>query len=313
MKVWVLKAIVQKIVSFLPFRDNINYIFQKYVTKGVDLTDYYFFDRMVHAKAHIEGYAKYAKKPRPDSYLELGTGWYPVVPVSMFLVGVPVIYSVDISELITKDRLHRTLVKFTETYTANKLSDYIPFQEEKYKILENLLANWEQTALATILKQLNITYLLEDARSLSLPDSSVDLVSSNNTFEHIYPGILYPIVKDLMRVVSKSTGIMSHFVDMSDHFAHFDRSISIYNFLQFSDKQWAWIDNSIQPQSRLRFDDYLHMFKSLGVPITESTCWEGDVNLLTPLHLATQYRNIPLDRLAISHCHLVSVVGEELK
>jgi hypothetical protein len=59
MKKWILKAIVQKTISYMPFSSSINYVFQKYVTKGVYLTDEYFYDRLGHAKAHIEAYNKH--------------------------------------------------------------------------------------------------------------------------------------------------------------------------------------------------------------------------------------------------------------
>ena len=38
-----MKAIVQKTISYLPYSNRINYIFQKYVTKGINRTDNYFF------------------------------------------------------------------------------------------------------------------------------------------------------------------------------------------------------------------------------------------------------------------------------
>jgi len=38
---WMLKAVVQKLIAFFPQREKINYLLQKYVTKGVELTDTY--------------------------------------------------------------------------------------------------------------------------------------------------------------------------------------------------------------------------------------------------------------------------------
>jgi regulatory protein YycI of two-component signal transduction system YycFG len=99
MKKWKQKAIVQKIISYLPWSHQINYIFQKYVTKGVYLSEEYFLDRLGHAREHIKGYQKYAGKTIPNTTLEIGTGWYPIVPISFFLAGSDEIYSVDISFL----------------------------------------------------------------------------------------------------------------------------------------------------------------------------------------------------------------------
>jgi len=256
MKKWIQKAIIQKIISYLPFSKNINYFFQKYVTKGENLNDEYFLDRLEHAKEHLNYYNKFTGNAFPSSSLEIGTGWYPIVPISLFLVGSDKIYSVDISLLTSKKRIATTLEKFVESHNSGKLKAYIDYKNDRFEVIASILANLEKYDLDQILKTLKITYIIEDARKLSLADNSIDLVNSNNTFEHIYPEMLIPILKEFNRVVKKQNGVMSHFIDMSDHFAHLDKTINIYNFLQFTDKQWKWIDNSIQPQSRIRIYDY---------------------------------------------------------
>ncbi len=306
MKKWKLKAIVQKIISYLPFSHKINYIFQKYVTKGVYLSDEYFYDRLGHARDHLKGFQKYSYNSIPATCLEIGTGWYPIVPISFFLVGADKIYSVDISFLTSKERLHTTLQKFVECNKSGQLISYIDFLSDRFNIITNILADYEKFTLDEVLQKLNITYLIEDARKLSLPDDSIDLVNSNNTFEHIYPEILIPILKDFRRVVKKKGGVMSHFIDMSDHFAHFDKSINIYNFLQFSDKQWKWIDNSIQPQSRIRIYDYKKIYADLNIPISDESFRPGNLNELKSIPLDDKFANSPLEEIAKSHCHFIS-------
>jgi len=111
MKKWMIKAFVQKTISYLPSSHKINYIFQKYITKGVNLTDDYFYDRLGHARDHIKGFQKYSDKSIPATCLEIGTGWYPIVPVSFFILGADKIYSVDVSSLTSKERLRTTLTK----------------------------------------------------------------------------------------------------------------------------------------------------------------------------------------------------------
>ncbi len=306
MKKWIQKAIVQKTISYLPFSHNINYIFQKYVTKGVNLSDEYFYDRLGHGKEHLDAFKKYSGKAIPASSLELGSGWYPIVPISFFLVGVPKIYSVDISFLTSKQRLQTTLQRFVACHEAGKLKDYINFIPANYAVITDLLGNYEQYTLEEVLAKLNITYLIEDARKLSLADNSVELVNSNNTFEHIYPAILIPILKDFKRVVKKEGGVMSHFIDMSDHFAHFDKSINIYNFLQYTDAEWARIDNSIQPQSRHRVYEYKKIYAELQIPITAESNRPGNIDELKTIKLSPQYAGQALSENAISHCHFIS-------
>jgi len=306
MKKWKQKAIVQKTISYLPFGQNINYFFQKYVTKGENLNDEYFLDRLGHAKEHIHYYQKITGNSFPNSSLEIGTGWYPVVPISLFLIGSETIYSVDIKMLTSKERIVTTLKKFIECYESGKLTDFIEYIPERFEVIQSILADLEKYDLAQILQLLKINYLIEDARKLSLADNSIDLVNSNNTFEHIYPEILIPILKEFKRIVKKPNGVMSHFIDMSDHFAHFDKSINIYNFLQFSDKQWKWIDNSIQPQSRIRIYDYKKIYEDLNIPISELSLRAGNINDLKSVTLDSSFSNKSMEEIAVSHCHFVS-------
>ncbi|MFN4006709.1 MAG: methyltransferase domain-containing protein [Chitinophagaceae bacterium] len=254
MKKWILKAVLQKAITTLPAKQaaKVNLIFQKYVTKGLDLKDEYFYDRLGHAKAHLDAYKKYSDKKIPETCLELGTGWHPIVPISFFLTGATTIYSVDVTFLTSKENVIETINKILQSEQSGVLQEYLTYQQDKIEVLRAIVAQQNSYSLEQILHLLNITYLVEDARKLSLPDNSIDLINSNNTFEHIYPNILIPILKEFKRIVSKSGGVMSHFIDMSDHFAHFDNSITLYNFLRFSDSQWKWVDNTLQNQSRYK-------------------------------------------------------------
>lgn len=305
MKKWIQKAIIQKLISYLPGSYSINYFFQKYITKGVYLNDIYFYDRLEHAKTHLKSFQKYSNENVPRTSLEIGTGWYPVVPISFFLAGTDKVYSVDITFLTSKERIKTTLKKIIECKNEGKLKIYLDILPKRYEILEDLFINYEEYSLDKILEKLNLTYLIEDARHLSLASNSIDFINSNNTFEHIYPHILLSILNDFKRVIKKD-GVMSHFIDMSDHFAHFDKTINIYNFLKFSDTKWKWIDNSIQPQSRIRIFDYKQIYKTLNIPISEEAFRKGNLNELKSITLAEKYKDNPLEEIAKSHCHFIS-------
>ena len=305
MKKWIQKALVQKIISYFPASNKINYLFQKYITKGVYLKDIYFYDRLNHARVHLKSYQKYSNNQIPNISLEIGTGWYPVVPISFFLAGTNKIYSVDVTFLTSKERIRTALNKFIECHKLSRLKDYINIVPERFQILENILDNFEDYSLNEILNMLKLKYLIEDARNLSLKNDSVDFINSNNTFEHIYPSILIPILKDFKRVIRKD-GVMSHFIDMSDHFAHFDKSINIYNFLKFSDTKWKWIDNSIQPQSRIRICDYKKIYLDLKIPISEESFRKGNLKELESISLAKKHLEKPFEEIAKSHCHFIS-------
>lgn len=306
MKIWILKAFTQKIISFLPFRHQFNYFFQKYVTKGVYLTEEYFYDRLEHAKNHLDTFYNYSPNEPLTTCLELGTGWYPIVPISFFLCDVEKTYSVDITMLTSKDRIFNSIDKFKDAYNSGRLIDFLPkMSTTRFQQLMEI-RKMEEIELSELLKALKIEYKVGDARKINLQDNTVDLVNSNNTFEHIEPQILSEILKEFYRVMNKDKGVMSHFIDMSDHFAHFDKSITIYNFLKFSDFQWKCIDNAIQPQNRLRIYDYQQIYKDLAIPISKINSRSGNLEELKSVHLDKSFSCHPLEEVAISHSYFIS-------
>lgn len=296
---------VQKGISFLPQGHKINYLFQKYVTKGVLLSDEYFFDRLTHAQKHIGKYQEYYESLEGKRTLELGTGWYPVVPLSCFLSGAAQIYSVDITPLTNKEKLLTTLRYFVQEKA--QLGAYLAqISEERFKVLESCIAEAENLSYEDLLKKLHLKFEVKDARALDfLEDESIDLLHSNNTFEHVYAEVLPDILQEFARL-TKSNGLQSHFIDMSDHFAHADSSITIYNFLQFSPKRWKRIDNSIQPQNRLRFKDYLKIYEDLNLPVSETDYRPGSLEDLARVDLDESYKDYSPEELAISHGYVFS-------
>ena len=76
--------------------------------------------------------------------------------------------------------------------------------------------------------------------------------------------------------------------------------------MQFSDNQWKWIDNNIQPQNRLRFDDYKRIYLDLELPISEQSFREGNLNEVEITNIDKKYFHKPKEVIAISHCHLIS-------
>lgn len=304
MKKWVIKAIVQKLISYLPNSDKINYLFQKHVTKGVILSDEYFTDRLGHGIKHINAYKQH-KNAVFNSTLEIGTGWYPVVPVAMFLAGANKIVTIDITELTDTQKVITTLKMFIDYRKANKLPADITIIEERFKTIESIVNNSQSLQLKELFAELNITYLNCDARKLPFDKESFDLIHSNNTFEHIYEPILEGILKEFKRVLS-AKGLMSHFIDMSDHFAHADHSISIYNYLKYTAQQWKRIDNDVQPQNRMRICQYRDLYKKLSITIIEENLRPGNIDEAKSIKLSPPFNQFKIEDVAVSHGYIVS-------
>ncbi len=304
---WILKAIVQKTISFLPYSQRINYFFQKYVTKGVVLSDTYFEDRLGHARTHIRAYQTHAAGAPLRNTLELGAGWYPVVPLALYLYGAEKIRTADVTLLSNAQHFRTTIRKFLEYADAGKLDAYFPYRPDRLLRLRELLEQSTSTDFAGLTAAVHIEYLVQDARQLDLVDHSIDLAHSNNTFEHIYPGILLGILREFKRVV-RPGGIQSHFIDLSDHFAHFDPSITIYHFLQFSPFAWRYIDNSVQPLNRLRIPDYRRLYREAGLTIDAEELRPGSTEQLRQVPVHACFQGNTEEENAVSHAHLLSVM-----
>lgn len=303
MKKWVLKATIQKIISWLPGSHRINFWFQRNITKGVQLSDQYFDDKLQHAFDHLRFAKKHNIKPGFSS-LEIGSGWYPVVPICFYLAGAGRIISIDLNDLMSTQGIKETIQKFKAYQKTGRLKRFEPyFTTER---LGELMA-LDQSTLnrESLLIALGIELVVGDARKMDLKSNSLDIINSNNVFEHIYPAILKDILVEFKRVL-KPDGIMSHFIDMSDHFAHLDQSISIYNFLRFSNKAWHRIDNSVQPQNRCRLSDYEALYADLDISISEKEIREGSIKEVKATNLAEEYKGYSLEDLATSHAHIVS-------
>ena len=305
---WVLKALVQKGISLLPYSHRINYLFQRYVTRGVVLNENYFFDRIIHGRNHLEAYRKLTGSKSPNKTLELGSGWYPIVPIYLYLTGSNEIWSIDILDYSSIEGINKTIEMFINQIDAGLLyPETEGFIEQRIDNLRQKLDRGSATKIDALL-ELNIKQIIANAATTEFSSNYFDLIHSNNTFEHIPEAVLVNILKEFMRIL-KDHGAMSHFIDLSDHFAHFDHSISIYNFLRFSDFQWRIIDNSIQPQNRLRIADYHRILRKTDVNYEVFDFREGDFNALKSVRLHQRYAEYSMNDLAVSHCHFIATKG----
>lgn len=74
-------------------------------------------------------------------------------------------------------------------------------------------------------------------------------------------------MKEAKRILKKD-GTAIHFIDLSDHFQHQNKSITSINFLRYSEKGWDNIaGNEFAYCNRLRASDYLALFEESGFDV----------------------------------------------
>ncbi|MCH8330667.1 MAG: hypothetical protein IH946_04690 [Bacteroidetes bacterium] len=302
MKLWVIKAVTQKVISFLPFSHSINRFFQRYVSKGLILTEQLFEDKLNHCREHFDHFKKFGEQ-QELRVLEIGTGWYPVVPIGMYLYGAESIMSVDIEGLLKRNNVWHTIAMFIQWADKGILArSFGEYDKERLEYLRQM----KHDDLTVILDELKIDYVVGDIMKNN-SDFKASLIISNNTFEHINPNKLVGILNEFRRRAIPGA-IMSHAIDMSDHFSHLDKSISEYNFLRFSDNAWKWVDNSIQPQNRMRVNEFKAVYDDVGLPIIHETRIEGNRSAMNSIKLDGRFSKYDPEDVAVIHCTLVSKI-----
>jgi hypothetical protein len=214
----------------------------------------------------------------------------------MYLHGAAKIYTADINSLLSNERVKLTCEKYIHYFKNNKLPYLLSdINEGRISALENLINSNDINSWKEVL---NISIIVDDI--LKFTNEKIDLIHSNNTLEHINKETLKKIFKHFNTIIAHNGG-MSHFIDMTDHFCHFDKSITPYHFLKYSDKAWNLIDNGIQPQNRLRINEYRNIFSSTGWNIIEEQGFESYQRNGEPLKIHSKFKEICNEDLFKTH------------
>jgi hypothetical protein len=99
--------------------------------------------------------------------------------------------------------------------------------------------------------------------------------------------------------------VLSSRIDLSDHYSHFDDSLSPYNFLRYSDRTWSRLNSSLLHQNRLRRPDYVSAFERAGFTVVAEKPWRPGDEL--PDDLAPRFRSYDPEDLAVVGLRIVAV------
>lgn len=305
---WLLKAVVQGAISVLPGHHRLNALFQQHVTGSLELSEATFGAKLRACGDHLARFREVRGTERPPrSVLELGTGWYPIVPIGLALAGVEEVTTVDISPLIDARRTQRTFEFFAAAIQSDGLRDVLRELEPDRvaSVIAAARGNRPQTCQAT-LARLGVRTKVGSAGTLRLEQGSMDLLVSNNTLEHVPPAALEEILAELRRL-SAPRAVMDHVIDISDHYAHFDASISEFNYLRYSTPAWRLFNNRLQYQNRLRAPDYRRLIEKAGFRVTAEEAERGAPEELARIRLAPEFRHYAHDDLLSVRTRITAV------
>lgn len=261
---WELKAAIQFSISCLPYGRTIYRRLQDVTGLcRLDIRDQYSMKRSLLRRIIKQGLPIEARV-----FLEVGTGWYPVLPILLSLLGAKQVITVDLNPWLSARSLLDTVKGFLEIADDVAEDFELPVADVKAQLraVEALCTHNGQSP-AAILETLGIEYRMPcSASATGLEAESVDYIISSNVFEHIPKEAIAEILVESSRIF-KPGGTHIHHIDPSDHF-HYDKRISSANFLKFSPRSWYFIGGSgLAYHNRLRAIDYVRLFEQHGFEI----------------------------------------------
>ena len=270
------KLLVKKaIVGRIPFADTLR-IFKRKIfgyppnANNMELT----IKNYERIKSEIE---KLKMPIKNSTILEIGSGWFPTIPILFARDGAKKIIMSDLN-------IHMDEITFRETVAYLKKS----FPDDDY--IQSL------TGFAS----LPIDYLVPFNAS-NLKDKSLDVIVSNTVLEHIPKSDIYNLFASLRPKIADD-GKMVHLVDHSDHFEHYDKSISRINFLTWSLERHALINYLIKDgENRMRHHEYHQLFMDSGYDVVNERIDldEKTLEIVETLDLVYPYSKMRPEQLSV--------------
>jgi SAM-dependent methyltransferase len=301
---WRIKGVVQKGLSSVHGGPWLNDLLQRTMGLRRDV------GHEISSKVHddwivlLDHLAELGIDPKGLVYMEIGTGWHPVLPICYALSGARLCHTYDLTRHLDADYTRRTLAALEAHLPAIARAGRRPVAEveAEYASLR------DATSLDHMLGRARIEYHAPaDAACTSLAGESVDVVYSNNVLEHVPPEAILRMMRESLRVL-RPGGHAVHCVNCGDHYAYFDRSITQINYLSFTERQWAFWNNGLLYQNRLRPRDLLEIAERAGLEIVLER-HRPDPRLLQQLagmRIAPEFRRYPPEQLASTSIAIVA-------
>jgi SAM-dependent methyltransferase len=289
---WQVKAAVDTGKTFIPFYSTIRQWKRRFVPfqeRPAVLTC-----TLEDGIRQVEALARLPFCLTEKQFLELGTGWYPLIPMLFRVCGFSRGYLVD-AERLVDERLvvhAATILSQSSATIVNRLN--LRTNDVAERLALDASGN-AHNMLASVGLHYNAPV---DARRLSLESGTIDLITSRAVLEHIAPHILHDLCREFYRLLPPG-GVMCHLIDNADHFRIVDKSISYVHFLRYSDRVWNLLSLG-NYQNRLRHSQYRTLFEHAGFHVVyeEATVNDEALDSLTRMSIDDSFCGFALTDLA---------------
>jgi SAM-dependent methyltransferase len=250
---WKLKALAQSALSRLPYASTINYWGQKFITRAHQNPGVVVADRLERSRWFMRQFSRHGGvKPDGAHFFEFGAGWDLAGPLAMYCLGASRQCVLDIERCAHVELVNGVIGELNRREAELPRTPGAPIR-----------------ALQELKPRFGIDYRAPaDARATELPAASVDCITSTFTMEHIPAPDLKAILAESRRIL-KPGGLILSLIDYQDHYSYRDPSISVYNFLQYDERQWRRFNPPLHYQNRMRHSQYRRMFAEAGFEILD--------------------------------------------
>ncbi|WP_114905453.1 hypothetical protein [Ornithinimicrobium murale] len=300
---WWVKAAAQGVLAATPGGGVLGDAVRRRL-RGPALAEDYFLSKWHHVEQHLRALGNPGGVAlRRTRAIEVGTGWFPIVPLGLAVHGGTVV-TIDVGNHTDPQRVRLAMQVLSDLAATGRIR---VGSADRLALLRTLLGSPTDTPAPDLLAPLGITLRIGDARDLAgMPEThGANLLVSNNTLEHIPAETMRGIFEEFGRVGSGDAR-MSHYVDLADHYAGYDPRISEFHFLTLSPRRWRLANNRLGYQNRLQLSDYHRLLAETGWRVTKETLTRRGRGDLDELRLVHPFTTMPVRELLVVKAHLVT-------
>jgi SAM-dependent methyltransferase len=266
---WRMKGAIQKVLGYVPAGDELHYQLQRRFGGLRDLS--HELDAKLEDWRLMAGHLANAGMPITGTrFVEMGTGWYPTFPFSLFLGGAARVDTIDLNRYL-RPGLTIDMAEFLGTkleliaeMSKRPVADVRAAHGSLIMALKSGATPEKATGGVVRYRAPG------DAAATGLPPESVDVVFSNSVLEHVPGDVIARCFAEAIRIL-RPGGVVFHSVNCGDHYAYVDKGINQLNYLSYSDRAWERWNNRFLYQNRLRAIDFIDMAKDAGYAIELDT------------------------------------------
>lgn len=284
---WQMKSAALRVLDALPGSgDGLYYFLQRNVTRSLPRSTQRIPEYLASYRCHIEAFRSRGIALDKGLLMSFGAGWDLFENLVFYGYGINRQVVLDVKPLAQIDLIDGLAAYLSE----NPLEGAAP----------RPFAPLRSDLKAGLLRHYGIDYRApSDARAVALAQGNVDMIATTNTLEHIRKDAIADIMTECRRLIAPN-GVVSMTVDYSDHFAHADPSITVYNFLSIESEKWRGHNVDRHFQNRLRHSDYVRLFEEAAFQIvTQKTVLPPDwKSLIGRQPIVREFQGYEADDLA---------------